>query len=231
LLHSRRARADGADLLEVRADLFPGHLLKPEPLRSLLKDIRRAAKLPLLLTLRSRAEGGRLHRSVDEQDRLSLIRAALSEVDVVDVELSSEDLLEHVLDEAHKRGRRVILSAHDFKKTPSNLILKRLVGKFRALKGDVLKVAVMPAAVSDVERMKLFFSDPAVQKTCGRVVAIVMGPRGRRSRLDPSSWGSCMTYGFVGRAAAPGQIPVKSLRRVLDAAEQRSADKKKHQQA
>lgn len=205
-VHARRARVDGADLLEVRADCFPKNLLKPEPLRSLLKSLGRATSLPLLLTLRSRGEGGKLHRSVDEQDRLALVRAALSEVDAVDVELSADHLAEHVVDEARKRGRWTILSFHDFKKTPSERALKGIVKRFRRLKGDVLKVAAMPHSAKDVDRLTSFCG-----ALSGRRAFISMGPLGRRSRLAPSGWGSCLTYGFVGKPAAPGQASVRVL--------------------
>jgi 3-dehydroquinate dehydratase I len=205
---ARLAVKAGADVLEIRADCFPSSLLKTEPLRDLIKSLRSAVKKPLLLTVRCRAEGGRLPRAVDEQDRLSLIRGSLSEVDAVDVEMSDEEVTPHVLSEARKRRRRIILSFHDFKKTPSDETLSRLVKKFRRLRGDVLKIAAMPKRKGDVDRLMKF-----CQSLKGPRVFISMGPLGRASRLDGVRWGSLMTYGFVRQAAAPGQFPVSVLSR------------------
>ncbi len=203
---AQRARQEGADALEIRADLFPKALLKPEPLRSLLKDLRRRTSLVLLLTLRSRAEGGKLPRSVDEQDRLALIRAALSEVDAVDVELSADGIAEHVVDEARKRHRWTVLSFHDFKKIPTDRVLQGIVKRFRQLKGDVLKIAAMPKTSADTGRLMAFCAGLE-----GRRAIIAMGALGRSSRIEGRKWGSCLTYGYVRRPLAPGQISVKEL--------------------
>jgi 3-dehydroquinate dehydratase len=44
-----------------------------------------------------------------------------------------------------------------------------------------------------------------------RRVFIAMGPLGEATRRDGFRWGSCLTYGFVRRRLAPGQLPVKAL--------------------
>ncbi|HMU96380.1 MAG TPA: type I 3-dehydroquinate dehydratase, partial [Elusimicrobiota bacterium] len=153
---ARRAAKDGADVVEIRADLFPKSVLKPEPLRRLIKSVREAAHRPLLLTLRIGEEGGGLSPHFREQDRLALFRAALSDVQGVDIELSANEINRHVEFEAHKRGRFVVVSAHDFGKTPSNTVLSGLARKAKRLGADVLKVAARPRRRIDVERLMDF---------------------------------------------------------------------------
>lgn len=204
---ARVAVRDGADLLEIRADHFSRACLSPESLRSLLAQLRRSVRKPLLLTLRLRAEGGRLPRAVTEWDRLALIRAGLSEVDGVDVELAAEDIRRHVVSEAHKRRRFVILSHHDFKKTPSDAILRRLSRKAKSLEADLFKVAALPVQPNDVQRMmEACRRDPFPRRTY-----IAMGPLGRSSRLEGFRWGSLLAYAYVRVPLAPGQMRVRDV--------------------
>ena len=210
---ARAAVRAGADLIEIRADVFPRAFLHPEPLRALLAKVRRAVKKPLIITLRARAEGGRMPRHFQEQDRLNLFRAALSNADVADVELSANDINHHVVFEAHKRGRAVILSYHDFRRTPSDKALAALVRKVKRLEGDVLKVAATPRRAWDVARFMEFCRRTPFK----RRVFLPMGPKGRESRKNGFEYGSCLTYGYVRRPTAPGQFSVRELAKAVRA--------------
>lgn len=204
---ARRAVKDGADLIEIRADLFPKTQLKPELLRKTLKTVKDAVRCPLFLTLRIGEEGGGLSPHFREQDRLALFRAALSDVQGVDVELSANEINRHVEFEAHKRGRFVVLSAHDFKKTPSNTVVSGLTRKAKRLGGDVLKVAATPRRRADVDR----WMEACAKSPFRRRVFIAMGPLGEITRREGFRWNSCLTYGYIRRRVAPGQLPVKVL--------------------
>jgi 3-dehydroquinate dehydratase-1 len=208
---AHRAEKDGADLLEVRADLFPKTLLKPERFQRTLRALRRESRQPILLTLRMGEEGGGLSVKFREVDRLGLFRAALTEVDGVDVELAAVEINRHVVFEAHKRGRFVILSAHDFKRTPSNMALAGFVRKAKKLGGDVLKVAAKPLGRKDVDRLMDFCSRSSFR----RRAFIAMGPLGLASRLEGFRQGSLLTYGYIRRPLAPGQWPIKRLAATL----------------
>ncbi len=204
---ARLAAREGASFLEIRADCFPSDVLRPAPLRALMAKVRKAARRPLLLTLRPETEGGRLPRDVSEPDRLALFLAGLSEVQAIDLELSSESLHRRLIPEAHEKGRGVILSHHDFRKTPADVFLKRLVRKAEGLKGDILKVAAKPRRPADVDRLMEFCAGAVFPHK----VFIAMGPLGARSRLEGFRWGSALTYGYVRAPMAPGQMPVETL--------------------
>ena len=206
-IDGRRAAQHGADVLEVRADLFAKSALKPERLQRALRSLRREARRPILLTLRMGEEGGGLSVKFREVDRLSLFRAALAEVNGVDIELAAGEINRHVVFEAHKRGRFVILSSHHFKRTPSNAVLAGLVRKAKRLGGDILKVAAKPLARKDVDRLMDF----CAQAPFRRRAFIAMGALGLSSRIDGFRHGSLLTYGYVRRPLAPGQWPVRRL--------------------
>ena len=207
LTDAHRAEAEGANLVEVRADLFPKTQLKPILLQRALKKLKKSVKCRLLLTLRMGEEGGGLSPKFREQDRLALFRAGLSEADGVDVELAAVDINRHVVFEAHKRGRFVVLSAHHFKKIPSKQVLTGLVRKFRRFEGDVLKVAVKVSSKSEAAHLMEICSKCPVP----RKVFIPMGSKGQEARLNGFSSGTCLTYGYVRKALAPGQLSVKAI--------------------
>lgn len=198
-----QARAQGADLLEVRVDRFPPSVRSADALRL----ARRFG--PVLLTIRSRKEGGGWRGT--EAARLALFRALIPAADAVDVEGASP-VAGAVLRAAKRAGKWTVLSHHDFAKTPSDAALRRMGARFKRSGADVLKVAAMPRSARDVDRLMAFCAGLE-----GRRAFIAMGALGRRTRTEPARWGSCLTYGSVGAAAAPGQVPVKTLRRLLDA--------------
>lgn len=207
IVDARRAVKEGADVLEIRADLFAKTYFKADRLPHLLRSVRREVRRPLLLTLRMGEEGGGLSVKFREVDRLGLFRAALAHVDGVDVELAATEINRHVVFEAHKRGRFVVMSAHHFKKTPSNAVLSGHVRKARRLGGDILKVAAKPHSRKDVDRLMAFCARAPFR----RRVFIAMGPLGLETRLQGFDHGSLWTYGYVRHPLAPGQWPVQKL--------------------
>jgi 3-dehydroquinate dehydratase-1 len=206
---ARRAVKEGADVLEVRADLFPKTVLKPDRLQRVLRLLRREIRRPLLLTLRMGEEGGGLSVKFREVDRLGLFRAALAEVNGVDIELAAVEINRHVVFEAHKRGRFVILSSHNFKRTPSNVVLAGFVRKAKRLGGDILKVAAKPLGRKDVTRLMDFCAKTPFR----RRVFIAMGPLGVQSRMDGFRHGSLLTYGLRSPPARPRPMACPPPRR------------------
>lgn len=201
------AARQGADLLEIRGDLFPKKYLRSVPLAALLKKIPKPHFPPRLLTLRTRAEGGQMPRGYSEADRLSLFRAAFPFVDGVDVELTAEEIVPHVVMEAHKRGKFVIVSRHSFHRGLGNRALSLITQRARLTGADVIKLAVKASTPEDVERLMQFCRSWSFPHR----VMIPMGPHGRSARIHPSPWGSRLTYGYLRRPLAPGQTSLAEL--------------------
>ncbi|HYY05402.1 MAG TPA: type I 3-dehydroquinate dehydratase, partial [Candidatus Limnocylindria bacterium] len=113
--------AEDADLVELRGDLLadPG----ADALRALLGRLRAAGR-PVILTVRSAAEGG---RPLDEARRRALYAAGLPQADAIDVEIASTALVRELVPEARAAGRTVILSAHVLDTTPPAAALLALV--------------------------------------------------------------------------------------------------------
>lgn len=210
-------RPGDADLVELRID----HLADVDDagavddalgaVRALLPDT------PLLFTFRTREEGG--EHSLDPSGYEELLTAAIASgrIDAVDVEMRTErERRERIVDAAHRAGVAVVMSSHDFVTTPDrDEIVGRLMTQ-QDLGADVVKIAVMPADAADV--LTLLEATVAYSSTVGArpAITMAMGALGLVTRLAGETFGSCLTFGSVGRPSAPGQIDARALRDVLE---------------
>ena len=72
-----------------------------------------------------------------------------------------QELIKH----AHQMGIGVIVSQHDFKKTPENFSLITTMEQMASYGADVCKIAVMPQSLADVAR---FFPATGTMKKSSR---------------------------------------------------------------
>jgi len=206
------AAADGADLVELRADLWDDP--SPAALPALLGRVRAGGR-PAILTVRSAAEGG---RALDDGTRGALYAAGLPHADAIDVEIASGALAVDVVARARAARRTVILSAHALDATPPAAALLALVDRGRALGADVVKLATHARDLAELRTLV----EVTLAAADRGVVTLALGPAGPLSRVVLPAVGSLLTYGHVGRPTAPsGQLPVADvaalLRRLLPA--------------
>lgn len=170
------------DLLELRADF-----LQPGEWAALARFPERAG-LPVILTLRRPAEGGRWPGS--EGERRRLLERALAEAGTpyafADLE---EDLRDAELERtARERGTRVIRSIHDFSGVPRDL-----AGRVRRLarsSGELPKAEVLVRGSGDLLRLVQAYRDlQGLEK-----ILLGMGEHGLFSRVLAGRLGSWLTY-------------------------------------
>ena len=82
--------------------------------------------------------------------------------------------------------------------------------------GDIGKIAVMPKNSSDVEIL-ISAAEEASRQLQIPIVAVSMGELGKKTRINGEDFGSILTFGSLGKASAPGQIPAKELKEKLAA--------------
>ncbi|MBP7830770.1 MAG: type I 3-dehydroquinate dehydratase [Kiritimatiellae bacterium] len=188
------------DLLEIRADRMDAEWQRGARLL-------REAGIPLLLTVRSALEGGNWRGAEAKRKRLYL--SNLGAVDAVDVEIRSR-AMKTVARAARRRGRLVIGSFHDFDGTPSMAVLRRIVWRGRAAGAHVVKIATHLGSEADLDRLLDLLAESR-EPLC----VLGIGPRGAAARVRLARAGSCLTYGYVDRPAAPGQPSCRDLARKL----------------
>ncbi|MEA1924773.1 MAG: type I 3-dehydroquinate dehydratase [Candidatus Altiarchaeota archaeon] len=195
---------DYADLLEYRVDLSPDKGLKY--LGGELQKLSRHGK-PIILTNRSRTEGGEFKGSEDE--RINLMKSLLDYVNYIDVELSTGDHLRDMLiKKAKDKGIKSILSFHDFSETPSGAWIESILEKELAL-GDMAKVAFKVNNPWDI--LSLYQTCLKMGEGSNRIIAIPMGsPLGRIAGFlfDVPI--------FYSGDMAPGQLSARQTRELLD---------------
>jgi 3-dehydroquinate dehydratase-1 len=126
-----------------------------------------------------------------------------------------DKVVRRIVGEAHKAGIKVIISSHDFEKTPPTKELVSRLRRQQSLGADILKIAVMPHDAGDV--LKLLDATWQMRRRFTKLpmLTMSMGDMGVVSRLSGEVFGSELTFGMIGQASAPGQLEVGELREVL----------------
>ena len=203
-----------ADLIEFRGDYFGGDI-HPEELIKVIGEIRKRVQRPVIYTFRTGREGGR--REISKAAYIELLRAVIlsGEPELVDIELMTGEEVKELISLAKDRQVRVIMSNHDFEKTPSEAELVGRLQAMEAMGADIAKIAVMPQDMCDVSRL-LQATAEAVQKVEIPIVTMAMGQKGVISRILGEVFGSSITFGTLEQASAPGQLPVQQLAKLLE---------------
>ena len=200
----KQARKRGLDLAELRIDLYERF-----DKEYVLREIAKFKKIPALATIRSKKEGGRW--PLPDKERLKLFAAVIPKVDAVDIELSSKSIRPAVVKLARKAKKRVIISYHNFDGTPGAGKLKKIADEARAAGADIVKIAAMALNPKDVQTLAAFTAANASKN----LITISMGRCGAVSRVLFPALGSLMTYAYLGKANAPGQLPYDKTSGIL----------------
>jgi len=200
------ARANpSADLLELRLDAMASFRLS---------DMIQEASKPVIVTYRSRKEGG--HSSKDDETRARhLLNAIENQVDYVDLEYSMPpDLQNQIL---RNRGEtKIIASVHVLDRTPSGEELDRVLNDLAGTGADILKIVTRAQQPED--NLRVMDLIPRAKGMGLKIIALCMGEAGRISRVASLLFGGYLTFASLdqGEESADGQIPVKEMREMLE---------------
>jgi 3-dehydroquinate dehydratase I len=205
------------DVVEWRVDFFD-QVEDFEQVKKALAEIRTfLPTTPLIFTFRSHKEGGNKEITTPFYFELNKTVAETGLVDIIDVELfNDENEVKTIIEKAHAKNVFVIVSNHDFHKTPSKEEIVSRLRKAQELGGDLPKIAVMPTSTADV-LILLDATNTMNEKYADRpFITMSMAGKGVISRLAGEVFGSALTFGAAKKASAPGQVAVKELRSVLN---------------
>src|SRR4051812_16368366 len=204
------------DVVEWRVDFFE-QVEDLERVKEALGAIRTILKdIPLIFTFRSAKEGGEKEVSSNYYFQLNKAIAESGLVDLVDVELFTDQHdIESLIETAQRNDVYVIVSNHDFDKTPAKEEIIARLRKAQELGADLPKIAVMPRNAADVLTL-LDATNTMVEEYADRpIITMSMAGKGIVSRLAGEIFGSALTFGAAKKASAPGQVPVTELRNIL----------------
>lgn len=205
------------DVVEWRVDWFE-HVFEFDKVEDVLKELRTVlGNIPLLLTFRTKKEGGEKVIDTKDYKELNLRAAKTGYVDFIDVEIfTGDDVVREIIDGAHAAGVRVIASNHDFFKTPAKSDIIYRLRKMQDMGADIPKIAVMPQSKRDVLTLLCSTEEMVTDYADRPIITMSMAGTGVISRLCGEVFGSSMTFGAAKKASAPGQMGVNDLNTVLD---------------
>ena len=208
--------SNNTDLIEWRIDFFD-QVEDTEKLVETAKKLRQVmSEMPLLTTFRTHFEGG--VKKLSEEEYFDICRVLIKEkaTDLLDLELFRKtSKLKEIIAEAHENNIYIIMSNHDFDKTPETSELERRLTLMKTYGADIAKIAVMPNSARDVLNLLLATDNIKYKLNCP-LITMAMGDLGKVTRISGEVFGSCLTFGTVGDASAPGQIESTNLKGILN---------------
>ena len=204
------------DVVEWRVDFFED-VTNIDRVKKALQAIREVlVDKPIIFTFRSAKEGGQKEVSTEFYVKLNKSIAQTKLVEVIDVELFNDERdVKELVEAAHSNGVAVIISNHDFHKTPEKEEIISRLCKAQELGGDIPKIAVMPTCAHDVIALLDATRIMNEEYADGPIITISMAEKGVISRLAGELFGSALTFGAAEKVSAPGQISVVDLRRTI----------------
>ena len=191
--------SDSPDLFELRLDALIHQLDEAE-------RFARRTRVPLIITARHPLEGG--FHALNATARRELITRFSRYAHYIDIELRSVNSMRRVID----RVDRLIVSVHDFHKTPP---VTRMMAKLKVARGanaNVFKIATRTETPVALSRLLQFVSTTTKEPP---IVAMGIGKYGTLSRLLFARCGSPFVYAAMSAAVVEGQPTVKQLRSLL----------------
>jgi len=202
--------AGAAEVVELRLDLIGER--NWEELLQVAKNL--SPPLKVIVTYR-----GRDYRNWrEEEERIeTLLKAVERDADFVDVEEETAPyLLTEVRQACSERGKtELILSHHDFTKTPSFNSLRRIEGRLINAGAHIVKIVTFARVFADNLTILRLLTKAYEERR--RMIAFCMGDLGIASRVLAPAFGSFVTFAALekGAESAPGQLTVRELREAV----------------
>lgn len=182
----------GAVLFEIRFDLFSAEF---DSIIKYVEELKNSIDAPIIGTIRE-TDGNR-------NKRMSMFERIIPLVDSIDIEIDA-GINRDVIEKANEKT--IIVSGHNFEKTPSNDELSQIIETAKDLGADIIKIAALANSKEDVTRLMDF-----TKTRSENLVTISMGEIGKHTRIEAPKFGSLFTYAFINEEVAPGQISLEEM--------------------
>ena len=200
-----RAFSFGANYIEIRFDFLD--LSDMEESLKIAENIREKA----IFTLRTPAEGGKF--KANDNDRIEwLKKLAMAKPMLLDIEYSTIQSNDDLANYCKTQKIPVLLSWHDFEKTPPKDQLRYILEKMRVYSNHIKMVTT---AINIVDALRIL--DLYENAAESNLIAFSMGEAGIISRIMCTIIGrSPFTYAALEESIAPGQLTVVQMREIYD---------------
>ncbi|MFT5632697.1 MAG: 3-dehydroquinate dehydratase-1 [Rubritalea sp.] len=195
-----------SDIIEFRLD----SLLSQLPIvKNVLLKLKNS-QIQTLITARCATEGG--ESQLNTTQRSQLIMGLSPMANFVDIELANLAEMREAASYAQDMGCMLIVSHHNFKKTPPSDQLQDIISRAVDSGAEIAKLALYHESVADIFRCA-----ELIQNNSSIAISLMgMGPLAPSSRLLYAQLGSVLNYGYLGsKPTAPGQWHVAQLNQAL----------------
>ncbi len=193
-----------SDYAELRFD-FLKPIQVPDALELVKKKLDRC-----VCTLRPVLEGGKFHGS--ENERISILKLiAEYRPFLIDIEFNTLRKNKTLHNYIKKTKTDILVSWHDFKKTPSVFTLKKM-NKQMIKFSKYVKIVTNAKTINDSSNILSLYNNSV--KT--NLIAFAMGDNGRMSRILCLYLGAPFTYVSLGKPIAPGQFSLEQVKKILN---------------
>jgi len=193
-----------SDYAEVRFDFLKMEQI-PEALEIVKKDLNK-----IVCTLRPKTEGGKFPGN--EKERIAILKL-IAEYNpfLLDVEFNTLKRNSSLVKYLKSTKTKLLVSWHDFKKTPSTIELKKKMNQMCKFSSNV-KIVSTAKSTNDSNRMLELYS----KKGKNNLISFAMGDLGKISRILCLYLGSPYTYVSLGKAVAPGQFSIDEVKKITN---------------
>jgi 3-dehydroquinate dehydratase-1 len=189
-----------SDYAEIRFDFMEPNKV-PIALNLVKKYLSRC-----ICTLRPRSEGGKFSGS--EKNRISILKLiAEYNPHLLDIEYNTIKQNKDLYKYLKNTKTNLLISWHDFSKTPNASFLKTMVKKMRQFSKNI-KIVTTANSIKDTLNVLALYKS---QKNTN-LIAFAMGDYGRMSRILCTQLGSPYTYVSLGKPIAPGQFSLNEIK-------------------
>ena len=175
-----------------------------------IRDLFSSATARLVATYRQEGVG-------EEERKSALVAAIKSGAAFVDIDtVNDHEFIRNIVDAAKAYETRLIISYHNFQRTPDIHELQTLVERCFAQGAEIAKIACQANTAADSARLLSLYDTDLARK--GKLLILGMGKPGQITRLAAPLLGAPFMYASLetGSETAPGQFDVTSLRKLLD---------------
>ena len=193
-----------SDYVEVRLDFLKKEQI-PKALEIIKKDLNK-----IVCTLRPKTEGGKFEGN--EKERISIIKL-ISEYNpyLLDIEYNTLKKNKELVKYLKSTKTKLLVSWHDFKKTPKNTELQNKIKQMSKFSSNV-KIVSTAKSTDDSTRMLGLYN----KRGKNNLISFAMGDLGKISRILCLYLGSPYTYVSLGKAVAPGQFSVDEVNKIIN---------------
>ena len=192
-----------SDYVEIRFDFLKTDEI-PKTLESIKKDLKK-----IVCTLRPKSEGGKFEGG--EKERIAILKL-IAEYNpfLLDIEFNTIKKNKELAKYLKSTKTKLLISWHDFKKTPKFSELKSMMSQMTEFSHNV-KIVTTAKSVDDSTRTLQLYS----KNRKNNLIAFAMGDNGRISRILCLYLGSPYTYVSLGKPVAPGQLSIDEVKKII----------------